>query len=240
MRKLSSIFILLLISVFSTYSQNIKHDYSLSCDSALSTYNKYMHNENNYFIGREYKVYHNYKQDNPYLNSRHGKGTIYSKGYVYSNKIIIYDIYTDEIAENTFSKSSGNVNVKLQKMQIDSFAIEFDNHHYMFTHIRNNKTSHNQVLDGFYEIPYKGKYQLVLKHIAEKGDSEGITTYTHKVDNFLKIGNAYYNINRKKKFLALFSAYKKQVKRKHRLFKTSYKELTTTQLIDLIKYAESL
>lgn len=231
---------IIFISYFSAYSQNNQTNYSLSSDSAVSLYTKQMHNENDYIIGPEYKIYHNYKQDNPYLNSCRGRGTLYSKNYTYSNKIIFYDIYKDEVVVNRTFKKSSNINVNIQKTQIDSFLIEFDNKKHLFKYIRPNTSCNKVVREGFYEIPYTGKYQLILKHKKEKGHLNGITTYTYKVSIFLKIGHEYFNIDKRKKLIDLFYNNKKKIKKRYRLLRTSYQELTSAQLIDLIKYIETL
>lgn len=240
MREFKYIIFLLLISSFSSLSQNNQFDYSMSSDSALHTYKKEMHYDFDYVIGVEYKIYHNYKQDNPYLKSRHGKGTIYSNGYVYDNKVIIYDMYKDIVVVNTTSKKSSNINIQLQKIRIDSFSIEFEKDKYLFRNIKNIEKDKSQISTGFYEIPYGEKFQLLYKHNSEKRESGGITTYTHTIDKLLKIGDTYYNINSRKKFLKLFPANIKQIKKKQRAFETNYNELTTSQLIQLIKFTETL
>jgi len=240
MHKLKHTIFILLISSLTGLSQNIQDDYSINIDSALILYKKKMHHDTDYVIGREYKIYHSYKQDNPYLNGHYGNGTIYSKGYIYDNKIILYDMHKDVLAVNTSVKSSYNINVELQKVRIDSFSIEFKDRKYLFIHMKNKDESHVQITSGFYEIPYKEKFQLLYKHISDKGDSEGITTYTYRISKILKIDNSYYNIDSRKKFINLFPTYKKQVKKKLRSIKTKYNKFANTQLIDLIKFAETL
>jgi len=199
-----------------------------------------MQGEDDYIVGKEYKLYHSYKQDNPYFNSHQGLGTIYSKGYVYDKKVILYDIYKDEVAINRTFKKSSNINVNIQKTQIDSFLIEFDNKKHLLKHIRTNNSCNKLIQDGFYEIPYTGKYQLLLKHKKEKGNLNGITTFTYEISIFLKIDDEYFNIDSRKKLFKLFYSNKKQLKKKYRLLKTSYKKLTSSQLVDLIKYTETL
>ncbi|MGZ2370796.1 hypothetical protein ACXR6G_13525 [Ancylomarina sp. YFZ004] len=238
-RTLHVIFILFISNLVSL-SQNTQTDYTLNCDSALLLYQNEIHHEFDYVIGREYKIYHSYKQDNPYLNSRHGKGTIYSNGYVYGNKIILYDMHKDVLVVNTLLNKSSNINIEIQKVKVDSFSIEFDDGKYLFHHLKKNEQEHNQISNGFYEIPHKGKFQLLLRHNSDKGNSEGITTYTYNIIKYLKIDNAYFNINSRKKFINLFPDYKKQVKKKLRYFNSTYNEFTTAQLIELIKFTETL
>lgn len=215
MSYVKHILFLLLISSYTGVSQNIQDKYSLNIDSVLYMYKDKMHQDIDYVIGKEYKIYHSYKQDNPYLNARHGRGTIYSKGYSYSNKIILYDMHKDVIAVNTSAQTSSNINIELQKAQVDSFSIEFENNKYLFNHIKYNNEEQVFLASGFYEIPYKERFQLLLKHYSDKGESEGITTYTYKVSKTLKIENNYYNINNRMKFLKLFPTYKKQIKRNY-------------------------
>lgn len=240
MRYIIYTLFVLFISSLSAFSQSIQLDYSLSSDSALSLYNKDMHGEDDYIVGKEYKLYQKYKQGNPYLNSRRGKGTIYSNGYIYDKKVILYDIFKDEIAVNRTFKKSSNINVNIQKTRIDSFLIEFDNKKYLLKHIRINNSSNNLINDGFYEILHTGKYQLLLKHQKEKGHLNGITTYSYEISIFLKVGNEYFNIDSRKKLFELFFTNKKQLKKKYRLLRTPYNELSSSQLIDLIKYIETL
>lgn len=240
MLKLKYIIFFIFIPTLAVFSQNTENLYSLNTNSILSLYNNKVHSEYDYIIGREYKIYHSYKQDNPYLQSHHGKGIIYSKGYIYNNKIIIYDMYKDIVAVKPSIKTSSNVTIQIQKTQIDSFSIKFKNQTYLFKNIKTVKKGPNQIASGFYEIPYTGKYQLLFKHISKKGESEGITTYKHQIDKFLKIKNAYFNINSRKKFIQLFTEDKKRIKKRYQQFKKHYNELTTDQLIELIKFTEKL
>ncbi len=45
-----------------------------------------------------------------------------------------------------------NINVNIQKTQIDSFLIEFDNKKHLLKHIRTNNSCNNLIQDGFYEM----------------------------------------------------------------------------------------
>ena len=241
MSKIISLLFLLFVHCITALSQNTICNYNLESDTIRSLYSKKMHAKTDFILGREYKLYHFNRNNSPFLNSREGEGTIYTQGRTFPDLILSYDIYKDELIINTFFSSITGVNVKLQKARIDSFSMKFINDKiYHFKHLRNDRKGPNQIASGFYEIPYSGRWQLLYKHYAKKEEDSSNITYIHNTNKYLKINKLYYNIDTKKQFLELFKPHKKLLKKKFRLFNTTYKKLSKLQLIDLLTYAESL
>lgn len=238
MNQIKLILLLVLLPSTQLFSQNNKIQKTSSCESIIDLYNNEIHNSHEYIHGREYKIYHHPNYTKPYLNSAQGNGTIFSNGHSYNVEILIYDIFKDEIVTTKLLKDFSFVNIQLKKARIDSFKIKFENEKYHFVQIKNKLIS--ELPNGFYEIPYSGDTQLLLKYISSRNDINGIIEFKHSVNRILKINKNYFDINTKKKFLSLFSNHKKIIIKKLRSFNYSYRNLPKKQLVELIKYAESI
>ncbi len=208
--------------------------------TAIDLYNQTVANELEYINGREYKPYHHPTNDNPYLNSTSGIGSIFINGKAYAHKQLTYDIFKDQlIVIPDYSKFS-NVYVQIKKSAIDSFVINYENIQY---HLVNFKKQDCQpgLEPGFYEQLYDTKHTvLLIKHYVTRGVNNAITTFSYATDRFLFYNDRFYNVSSKRKLLALFKEDKKGIKRKIRSLNISYKKLNNSQLIRLIQYIDTL
>ncbi|MPQ45941.1 hypothetical protein GCQ56_02865 [Marinifilum sp. N1E240] len=236
MKELLIILTLLLFSSFITVSQNHSKSYAFRKNDIKSFYNEHMHTKYDYISGEEYKPYHNYNQANPYLNSSHGSGIIFSKGRTYPTSIIYYDLFHDEVIVNLNDEVIKNSYIKINKVQIDSFSINLNNQHYHFV----NLIRSNNISSGFYEIPYNHKFQLLIKHTVRKGKDNSLTTYKQKLILYLRKHEQFHNISSKKKFLSLFPEKNKQLKKKLKSLEINFKKPNHDRFVELIKYAETL
>lgn len=223
----------LLLIHLSSHCQSIDKLYNIDTTHLTNIYNKHIHTKYDFISGKEYKPYQAYIEENPYLNSKAGIGTIYSKGFEYNDEIIIYDMYKDEVAISLLIRKATLVNIN--KNQIDSFSIGFENSEkYMLKNL-----SDLPIGDGFYEVPHDGKLKLLIRHIAVRSEEEGITQYEHQTIPYLKLNDHYYKINTRKKLQALFKPQKRLIKNKVRTLGANFKSLNTNQLAELIKFAET-
>jgi len=236
MKELPIILTLLILSSFITVSQNYSQSYSVSKSDIKSFYNEHMHTKYDYILGEEYKPYHNYNQDNPYLNSSHGSGVIYSEGRKYPISIIYYDLFLDEVIVNLNDEVIKNSYIKINKARIDSFSINLNKYSYHFI----NLNAPNNIPSGFYEIPYSNKYQLIIKHLVRKGKDNSLTTYKQKQILYLRKHKQFHNISSQKKLLSLFPEKNKQLKKKLKSLEINFRKPNHDRFIELIKYAETL
>lgn len=236
MKSLPIIVISSLLFSFISVSQNHSQIYNIKNDKILHLYESSIHTQYDYVIGKEYKPYHYYKQDNPYLNSGLGSGYIYYNGRSYRTKIIYYDLFTDEVIININNKTANSNLIQINKTQIDSFSINFGIREYNFTYLKKP----NIIASGFYEIVYNQKLKLIIRHSAKKLKVKSLTTYKHKQTIYLKRNKKFHDISSPKKFLSLFPENSKSLRKKIKLLEVNFKNPSHSKLINLIKYAETL
>ncbi len=230
--------VLALLFIFGhTYAQQTL-SYINQTDSAKQLYNKYAYNKYGYVNGREYKPYYNPAQTSPILETKMSTGTIYHNGFEYTNLKLSYDTYIDElISMQNINKSNMPEYVQINKTAVDSFLIKFQSKSYFF---KNLKFKNNELPNGYYEIAYKGKRTLIIKHTSIKTEVESITKYRPKMLSYIVDNDKIYPINKKKELLSLYVDHKKIIKKRIRQYQVIYEKLSNSQLIDLISYIETL
>ncbi len=203
-------------------------------DSAKQVYHEAAYHKYDYVNGREYKAYYNPLQTTPILEAMMSTGTIYHNGFEYPGLILGYDTNIDELIAipHMYTKY-----IQMNKSAVDSFLIKLKSKSYFF---KNLTFKNNTLPNGYYEIAYKGRSTLIIKHTSVVLIDEGITTYTPKMLNYLIKDDKIYPITKKKDLLCLYEDHKKLIKKRIRQNLTSYKNLSSNQLTDLIRYIESL
>jgi len=233
--SISNQYILLIFFLFSVTLKAQEHD----SNTAHKLYSTALQNKHAFINGREYKPYHLPLHETPYLQSVSGVGTIYMNGTAFSNKTLLYDIFKDELIVNHSHINSLQTYIQLKKSLIDSFTIAFDKKKYTLIHFKNNELGNLNA--GFYEQLYHSdQVKLIFQHKAKEGKSEALTTYSYHINKHLVYTNKSVDINSKRKFLSLFPEHKKALKKKISQLNYSYKKLSRYQLIELIKFTESL
>lgn len=224
------------------YAVNNDLNYSLrtNVDSIKDYYYSKTYKPLAYINGKEYKQYHHYQQSSPYFMSSHGVGNIYINGNKYSNLNIIYDTYIDEIITIPTEFASKNVLININKLNIDSVDILVNGKSYTLTNIKNISSISKELTNGFYEIVYSKKYRLLYQYTSLQTKQDGLIVYKHEINKYLFVKGHYYEINSKRKFFSIFPEHKKSLKKRFRELKEVYKNLNTSQMIDLVKHSESL
>ncbi len=235
MRQIFIVFSLLIICAL-TYAQPLQ-PYINMTDSAKQLYHQYAYNKYAFVNGREYLPYYNPTQTTPILEAMMSTGTIYYNGFKYSNLTLGYDSNLDElIAMPKEYISNIPIYVQINKSKVDSFLIKFQSKSYFF---KNLSFKNNELPDGYYEIAYKGKYTLMIKHTCLVTEEESVTTYNPNMLSYIVDNNKIYPIRKKKELLNLFEDHKKQIKKRIRQYQVSYIKLSNTQLANIIRYIES-
>lgn len=207
---------------------------------ALLLYHQTFDNEFKFINGREYKPYHHPTQDNPFLNSTSGIGSIYMDGKEYTGKQLTYDIYKDLLIVVPDYFKFSNVYVQLKKSEIDSFAIHFDKEYYQLINFKKQQCPPG-LEPGFYQRIYKSDITtLLIKHYVIRGVNNAQTTYRYQTDRFILLNGNSYNVSTKKKLAAIFPKHKKQIKRKIKSINYSYKKMDNAQLFQVIQFIDTL
>ncbi|MBI9062964.1 MAG: hypothetical protein JEZ14_13355 [Marinilabiliaceae bacterium] len=209
-------------------------------DTIERIYQNAMIKELSYVNGREYKQYHYTHGSNPYLKSKNGVGIVYINGVSFEEKVLRYDIYQDRLVLIPLELNLTGNFIELEKSKIDSFDITIDNELFRLVNIRIADDIVQEFKSGYYEIPYSGKYRLLIKHGVALRKREGCDIYLYNKVFYLYKEGGYHQIKFKRAFLALFARSKKQLKKKCRSIGIPYKKMSVEQKVELIKYAESL
>jgi hypothetical protein len=214
--------------------------FSSNSDSIVQLYKNKFRHDLNYINGREYKPYHYPTNENPYLHSSSGEGSIFIKGNEYQKKKLLYDAYKDLLIVNPNYPEFSTIYIQLNESKIDSFTIHLENQNYTFINFNDNKLTAG-LKAGFYErIYYSAQSSLLIKHYMIKGIEEALPTYSHHKDRYICLKGHYYNVTSKKKLLALFPDNKKQLKKKIKSINLSYKKMTNIQLVQLLQFIDTL
>jgi len=208
-------------------------------DSIKNYYSSKTFNPLGYINGKEYKHYHLPTQSSPYLNSQ-GVGSIFMDGVKYDNLNLIYDIYLDELITVPVEYSAQSVFININKSLVDSFQIYVDDKNYNFKNIKINNYKSTGITDGFYETIYSGNFSLIQKHIKTSSQQNSLTIYKKSEIKYLFINGKYHDISTRKKLFSLFKDNIKKLRKKYKQTHTLYKDLQTSQLVELVKYAETL
>ncbi|MBK3516569.1 hypothetical protein [Carboxylicivirga marina] len=228
-------------STQSAIAQSIKSTpFSSDTLSAIDIHNNTFSNELDYINGREYKPYHHPDNENPYLNSSQGSGSIFIDGREFTDKRIIYDINKDELIVNpNFFKFAGGY-IQLKKSAIDSFTIHFEEESYTLTNFKEQYEKLG-LSSGFYQqIHQSDNSSLLIRHFVTTGINNSVKTYTYQTKRLLFINHYFHNISAKRRLLALFPDDKKKIRRKIKSINYSYKKMNNKQLKNLIKYIDTL
>jgi len=194
-----------------------------------------------YINGFIYPISNTRINGDPYFNSPELiEGTLFINKKAYSNKLIKYDLIIDELIIKTKTEQDIERLLILNKSQLDSFLIGTDifvNSRILFPEEKSNT---------FYQKIHQGNLS-VYKHYEKRF----IDTYTssspfgkysdQKSTLYLFNDKQLININQKKMFLNSFEKNNQALIRKYiKLKKIKYKNISRSQLIDLIEYTIKL
>ena len=213
--------------------------YRPSKETAEMLYKQKFNKEFGYINGREYKPYFNQLQISPYFESGKGLGSIYTDGRDYKNLFLIYDLNLDELILLPTNPEFSKYYIKINKSTIDSFDIEFLKEKFRLVNFQFPNDSTIELKSGFYEIPYKGKYQYFIKHAVLITKTGAYDDYVYQKKKYLFMNQHFYSIDSKRKFLDLFHQNRKLLKKRIRKMNSWYKDLNNTQMISLIELAET-
>ena len=214
--------------------------YVLKTESALGVYSSKMFNEFAYIYGKEYKVEYLFGHNTPYLNNKVGAGAIFSKRDVYDNVMLLYDLKTECIVALTQKFGMSAQYVQLNDAAVDSVAIDYDGLNYVFRFLSFKDGEDNVMENGYYEVPYKGKMRLFVKHVVKSYTKDGIETFVFDKRYFLNKDDQYYPVNRQKQLFRLFAEHKKELRKRIRTYRTYYNQLSTFYMVDLMGYIDAL
>jgi hypothetical protein len=207
---------------------------------AIGMYKRIMNHSYDVVNGRDYIVYHNIYKSNPFFKSATiSTGTIFYNGRIFSDLNLLYDIYKDELILNYLNSDGYLKLISINKNCLDSFRIIIDNEPVMFQTIIFPESS--ELKSGFYEIAYRGRTQLLIKHVKELEKKDGYDNYIYDEHRYLNIYGTNYRIRSLSKFIKLFgdksTLIKKYIGSMHVI---SFRRITDAELVRILRYYETL
>ena len=185
------------------------------------------------FNGEIYKKTYRteHRNHNFFLNSDYALGVVMFNNQKYYDIPLKYDIYEDELIANLKNSATGESIVQLNKAFVQEFTLY--NKDFVFL----NVTNESIVMDGFYEISYKGNnIKLYTKHrkLERSYISKGTqyNKFFEKNENFILFEHNYYEINHKKDLQKIFPTLKKEI---NTIYKSSNRSLKNSDYNAFIK-----
>ncbi len=246
------IFILFFASIYlpTSYSQNTLAEkpisdinnryYAISDDVAKDMFNSEFYNSFGYLIGKQYQPYNSFGHSSPFLDDKQGIGTVYSNGKSYPNLTLRYDIYLDMLISMPKLVSYGSLYITINKNIIDSFRINIDPYTYNIKNLHFSEETKARLEDGFYETHKCGKSTFLIKHKVIVTKLQGYPEYKYSPIKYLLKNEDYHRINSRGDLLRLYPENKKTIKQKIKSYITPYRTLRNHQIIEILKFAESL
>jgi hypothetical protein len=240
--------VLIYISIGECLAQNISVEnvqdscsYNFSVEQGKKAYAQKFYHPLMYINGEEYKIYHRTGHSNPYFNSNAGMGLIYYQQQFYTDLLLYYDIFQQQLVVSPNEPGIYGEFIKVRKAYVDSFMISFTNSKHIFYHLKFKEENGLPNLDAYYEILYQGKYQLLYYYSAIVTTDNTEKKYIQKQDRIIGVDGQYYIVNKRSKLLKLFPDHRKAIRKEIMSnAQRSYKSLTTNQLVELIRLIESL
>ena len=219
--------------------------------------------------GRIYIPVNRLAKGHPYFNSSDWKiGTIFINDEVYSEKLLKYDIESDNIIINIKLNKEEYLNIELNSHIIDSIYLSNifsdnyipdkknrENYELIYRLYNQNKAylksanNHKKWIfitygDELYELIYKGKYSLINKYFKEfknnYSESNHYGSYTNeKSKKYILYDNNIYSVNSKKDFIDFFTKNKEQVSKFIKENKISYNKANNKDLIRLMRFCNN-
>jgi hypothetical protein len=190
-----------------------------------------------FFNGRVWRNYYSMVEEDQFLFSKKFlPGTVIMRGRTYSDVMILYDIFKDEIL--TPYKPVGIL--QLNKEMVDSFSFLFQNKRYGFVKMQD---STNSALNGYLNVLYTGETTLYIKYSKkiEKLEAKGENNKFYQlILIYLLKDGLFYPVTGKNDLIKIYDKDKKAVRdfiKKNQLRISKY---DPESFIPVLRFTDSL
>jgi hypothetical protein len=189
------------------------------------------------YVGRVWNnLYYKVSGDEFLFTSNFMNGSVSINGRYFKNVRLKYDIYTDALLTPT---NLGRI-INLNKEMVDSFSLDVGSRTYNF--IRSNNDS-SAILDGYYNVLYKGKSVLCVKYkkVIQPPEIDRLYFLFNELHNIFVIKDGVvYNVNTRRSLLNVFGAERNQVKKYINKNRLLVSKNDPDSYIPILKFYESL
>ena len=193
--------------------------------------------------GKDYVQYYLQSEHKPLLYSeRERTASLTYSGRVYSNLVLDYDIYLDQLIYGIKSTSSNDIvrRVALNRDNISRFVLCFDHDTLTFRHFSDKLDPHFNLDDGFYEVAYDNRCKYLLRYKSTHYKLNGVDEYSFDLSGYVMVGEGFVRITSGKQFVNLFGNRSKEIKQFIKEKRIKIKSADKHQIADILRFYESI
>jgi hypothetical protein len=196
--------------------------------------------ESNFVSGGEYRGYYFRSDHKPLLFfGRDRTASLVYKGRTYSNLVLQYDTYLDEVIYMVYNNWDA-IQVSLNHDNISRFDLYFGGDTLSFRYLSDELYPSFNLGDGFYEMVHDGKYKYIIRHGSTHYMRSGVDEYGYKPIGYVMLGDGFIKITSRKQFLKLFGSRSKEVRQFVDNNKIRIGKASKYQIINILQYYERL
>ncbi len=216
---------------------------NLQADYLTNLYYSYIARPKDIINGKECLPYSFRSQTSPMYYSRSWlPATLYINSRKYEDIKLQYDTYTDKLIylDTTRVINNSFLRIELNSDIIEGFSFRINRDTIFFKHLRFPGGKEGVLQDGFYEIAYQGKSSLIIKHRSLPYNKNGLDEYKYSPVRYINTGTGFRELTNKKSFLGIFGDKSQALEKYLANQRIKLYRITKRELIDLLKYYDSL
>lgn len=193
--------------------------------------------------GKECLPYSFRHETTPYFYSKDKlNATLDVNHRLYKNIKIQYDTYLDKLI---YTDPSRIINgefprIDLNKDIIDGFSLFINGDSLNFRHFRFAEKMGKKLEDGFYEVVYEGKTQLIIRHHSLLYNKQGLDEYKYSPERYVFEGDKFYKIRNKKSLMQMAGDHSREIKDFLHKSGIKVRKAGKDQIVEVLKYYDSL
>jgi len=172
--------------------------------NAVKHYHEAIKGQSQLYNGGDYAEYKTLEEEHPYFGSNDWVfGSVHYDGYLYEQVPLLYDLQTDQVLTESFSRSS---TMKLIKERVKYFTIPG----HKFVSQPDSSLHH-----GFYELLYDGRTKVYARHIKVLQETINQQVIVHdfeeKTRYYIYKDGAYFHVRSKSSIQGVFADQKRDL-----------------------------
>lgn len=164
-------------------------------------------------------------------------GSVYYDGILYQGIPMWYDLVKNQVV---VQYTDGVSEIKLHNELIDYFSI-YDHH---FVHLGRDQTGNNVLSEGFYDLVYVGKTQVLVKRsketLKEVGTGISMTVLKQKNELFLVKDGKYLPVKSQSSVLNALGSKQKEIQEFLRKSNVKFRADPENAIIRMVRYYDLL
>lgn len=193
--------------------------------------------------GKEYLPYFFHGKTTPLLFSGEPVNAILMiRGRVYTNIMLQYDTYLDEVIYTDTSRMIDNVypRIALNKDIVEGFYFIPGGESMDFRNFKFPDSPDNNMESGFYEIAYNGPTQFIIRHRSTQYSYHALNEYKYSPARYILTGGGYNLIKDNKSFLQLFGDSSGLIREYLKSSGIKVRRANKQEIIGVLKYFDSI